>query len=387
MNQVAEFMTQLLKSEIAEEELCCEKKIALTDKFLIDLLVLSRKHQVAHIVASALFNNGYLEKSAQKGEFLNEIYTAVYAQEKMNEVFEEISSAFQLNEIPYIPLKGLVIRGLYPQPWMRTSCDIDILVKEKDINRAEKVIMSLGGYKKTGESKHDVIFKSENGIVLELHYKLLGNKKSPLYVKELSRVWEMAEPDPVNKFRFNLSDDIFYYYHIMHMAKHFRIGGCGIRPFIDLWLIEKTNRDFSGAKRMLEKGNIDIFADNAVKLSRVWFSNEKHSGTTAKMQDFIIEAGSFGSHKTRLIANSQRSGGKLKFIFSRVFVPYSYLKRDYPILEKCPILTPWCEICRLFSFLFGKKKISKDKYIENLNKEANAPTDSMENLFYDLGLK
>ena len=387
MNQVSEFMTQLLKSEIAEEELCCEKKIALTDKFLIDLLVLSRKHQVAHIVASALSNNGYLEKSPQKGEFLNEIYTAVYAQEKMNEVFEEISSAFQLNEIPYIPLKGLVIRGLYPQPWMRTSCDIDILVKEKDINRAEKVIMSLGGYKKTGESKHDVIFKSENGIVLELHYKLLGNKKSPLYVKELSKVWEMAEPDPVNKFRFNLSDDIFYYYHIMHMAKHFRIGGCGIRPFIDLWLIEKTNRDFSGAKRMLEKGNIDIFADNAVKLSRVWFSNEKHSGTTAKMQDFIIEAGSFGSHKTRLIANSQRSGGKLKFIFSRVFVPYSYLKRDYPILEKCPILTPWCEICRLFSFLFGKKKIFKDKYIENLNKEANAPTDSMENLFYDLGLK
>lgn len=387
MNQVAEFMTQLLKSEIAEEELCCEKKIALTDKFLIDLLVLSRKHQVAHIVASALSNNGYLEKSPQKGEFLNEIYTAVYAQEKMNEVFEEISSAFQLNEIPYIPLKGMVIRGLYPQPWMRTSCDIDILVKEKDINRAEKVIMSLGGYKKTGESKHDVIFKSENGIVLELHYKLLGNKKSPLYVKELSRVWETATPDPVNKFRFNLSDDIFYYYHIMHMAKHFRIGGCGIRPFIDLWLIEKTNRDFSGAKRMLEKGNIDIFADNAVKLSRVWFSNEKHSGTTAKMQDFIIEAGSFGSYKTRLIANSQRSGGKLKFIFSRVFVPYSYLKRDYPILEKCPILTPWCEICRLFSFLFGKKKIFKDKYIKNLNKEANTPTDSMENLFYDLGLK
>ncbi len=387
MEQVAEFMTQLLRSEIAEEKLCCENKITLTDKFLIDLLVLARKHQVAHIVASALLNNGYLENSPQQSEFFNEIYTAVYAQEKMNEVFKEVCSAFETAEIPYIPLKGAVVRKLYPQPWMRTSCDIDILVKENDVNRAEKAIMSLDGYKKTGESKHDVIYKSENGIVLELHYKLLGNKKSPLYIKELSKVWETAKPDPENKYRFDLSDDIFYYYHIMHMAKHFRIGGCGMRPFIDLWLIEKTNRDFSEAKRMLKKGNIGVFADNAVKLSKVWFSNEEHSALTVKMQDFIIEAGSFGSHKTRLISNSQRSGGKLKFIFSRIFVPYRYLKRDYPILEKFPILTPWCEICRLFSFLFGKKKKFKDKYIENLNNEAEASADSMGNLFRDLGLK
>ena len=387
MEQVAEFMTQLLRSEIAEEKLCCENKITLTDKFLIDLLVLARKHQVAHIVASALSNNGYLENSPQQSEFFNEIYTAVYANEKMNEVFKEVCSAFETAEIPYIPLKGAVVRKLYPQPWMRTSCDIDILVKENDVNRAEKAIMSLDGYKKTGESKHDVVYKSENGIVLELHYKLLGNKKSPLYIKELSKVWETAKPDPENKYRFDLSDDIFYYYHIMHMAKHFRIGGCGMRPFIDLWLIEKTNRDFSEAKRMLKKGNIDVFADNAVKLSKVWFSNEEHSALTVKMQDFIIEAGSFGSHKTRLISNSQRSGGKFKFIFSRIFVPYSYLKRDYPFLEKFPILTPWCEICRLFSFLFGKKKKFKDKYIENLNIEAEASVDSMGNLFHDLGLK
>ncbi len=387
MEQVAEFMTQLLRSEVAEEELCCENKIALTDKFLIELLVLARKHQVAHIVASALSNNGYLENSPQQCQFINEIYTAVYAQEKMNEVFREVSLAFETDEIPYIPLKGAVIRNLYPQPWMRTSCDIDILVKEKDINRAEKAIMSLDGYKKTGESKHDVIFKSENGIVLELHYKFLGNKKSPLYIKELSQVWKTAKPDPENKYRFNLSDDIFYYYHIMHMAKHFRIGGCGIRPFIDLWLIEKTNRDFSGAKRMLEKGKINVFAECAVKLSKVWFSDEEHSEMTVKMQDFIIEAGSFGSYKTRLISNSQRSGGKLKFIFSRIFVPSAYLKGDYPILEKYPVLTPWCGICRLFSLLFGKKKIFKDKYIENLNNVEEASADSMGNFFRDLGLK
>ena len=36
-------------------------------------------------------------------------------------------------QIPFLPLKGSVIRQYYPEPWMRTSCDIDILVDfEKD---------------------------------------------------------------------------------------------------------------------------------------------------------------------------------------------------------------------------------------------------------------
>ncbi|MBO4954226.1 MAG: nucleotidyltransferase family protein, partial [Clostridia bacterium] len=32
--------------------------------------------------------------------------------------------------IDFMPLKGAVIRQYYPEPWMRTSCDIDIHVKK-----------------------------------------------------------------------------------------------------------------------------------------------------------------------------------------------------------------------------------------------------------------
>lgn len=386
MEHVSKTMMQLIRTKIAEEELCLDKNM-LTQKFLIDLLLLSRKHHVAHIVASALADNGYLEGSPQKGLFLNEIYTAVYSYEKMNEVFGEISAVFEAAEVPYIPLKGAVIRSLYPQPWMRTSCDIDILVKEKDLEKAVKAVSSLNGYTKKGESEHDIVFETEIGIVVELHYKLLGNKKSPLYIKELSKVWETAKREDENSFRFSLSDEVFYYYHILHMAKHFRIGGCGVRPFIDLWLIDKTDCDYSGAQKFLKKGKLEMFSENAAKLSRVWFSDEKHSETTLAMQEFTMKSGAFGSHETRLVSNSQREGGKFRYMLSRIFVPYRYLKRDYPILEKYPILTPWCEICRLFSFLFGKKKVFKDKYIDNLNNAAEELRNDEINLFAMLGLK
>ena len=42
--------------------------------------------------------------------------------------YNSICSALNRESIAYIPLKGSVIKDLYPESWMRTSCDIDILV-------------------------------------------------------------------------------------------------------------------------------------------------------------------------------------------------------------------------------------------------------------------
>lgn len=51
-----------------------------------------------------------------------------------------ISNALESQQIEYILLKGAVIRDLYPQKWMRTSCDIDVLVHEDELNCAISII-------------------------------------------------------------------------------------------------------------------------------------------------------------------------------------------------------------------------------------------------------
>lgn len=387
MDRVTETIMQLVSSEICGKPLCLPSDVSLTDAFLIELLLLSRKHGIAQIVASALIDSGCLKNSPQKGLFVNEIYSAVYVYEKMNAVFNEVCSNFEKDKIPYIPLKGSVIRNLYPQPWMRSSCDIDILVKETDLQSAIDSLNRLEGYTKKGKSKHDVIFTSSDGIVVELHYKLLGDKKSPFYTKVLSSVWDSAIIQTGYEYRHLLSDTIFYYYHILHMAKHLRIGGCGIRPFIDLWLMtEKNNYDTAEIKRILKQGRLLKFENSIRELDRVWFLDEKHTDITVKLQEFVVSGGMFGSAETRLASDYQRKGGIVGHLFSRIFVSYDYLKKDYPILEKYPILTPLCEICRLFSLLFGKKKKSKDNYIEKLNNGTDN-RDSNNFLFKDIGLK
>ena len=39
-------------------------------------------------------------------------------------------------EIPFILLKGAVVRDFYPEAWMRTSSDIDVLVPRGELSHA-----------------------------------------------------------------------------------------------------------------------------------------------------------------------------------------------------------------------------------------------------------
>jgi hypothetical protein len=57
----------------------------------------------------------------------------------MKHEFERICLVLEKAKIPHIPLKGSVLRKLYKEPWLRTSCDIDILVQEETLGTRNKV--------------------------------------------------------------------------------------------------------------------------------------------------------------------------------------------------------------------------------------------------------
>ena len=212
MEHIIDTMIQLIRSEICEEKVSLKQEVTFNAEFLIELLVLSRKHNIAHIVTTALLKNGYLENCPQKGQFVNEIYTAVYAYEKMSETVKEIYSLFERNKICYIPLKGAVIRELYPEPWLRTSCDIDILVKKEYLEEAVKLLEEKCGCTEKVRGNHDVALVTPDGIVIELHYRLLGKKSSPLYSRVMSQVWRTAEKEENSEHCYKLSKNIFCYY-------------------------------------------------------------------------------------------------------------------------------------------------------------------------------
>ena len=386
MEDITRITIQLIGSEVCQTSVPLLSDGFLTERKLVEILLLSRKHSLAHVVASALLNNGLLDNSPQKDLFLRELYSAVYAQEKTKLAFDRVCLMLEKMQVRFIPLKGAVIRDLYPQPWMRSSCDIDILINKTDLRSIVRMLVERSDFQLKSESKHDVVLISEEGICLELHFSLIGDKKSSLYSDVLDSVWESAVPVSDGSYRYRFSDEVFYYYHILHMAKHFRLGGCGIRPFLDLWLINHSECfDFSEKDYLLNNGKLADFEKYAKKLSEVWFSGKDHDEVTLSMQNFIVDGGNFGTEKTRAFANTSRKGGKYKYLLSRLFVPYSYLKTEYRILEKYPMLTPIYEVCRIFSILLGKKKKLKEKQFTVLN-DTDMISSYSDSLFETLGL-
>ena len=351
MENVIQIMTNCIRYEVCGQN----EPIAVSEDsvlFWSELYRLSKFHDLAHLVGDALIKNGLLPDGEIKSKFEKQLMMAVYRYERINYELNSVREALNKAEIPFIPLKGSVLRRYYPEPWMRTSCDIDILVHEDDLNRAVASLTSDLSYRKEWKGPHDVSLFSESGVHLELHYSLIEEKSIGQVESVLQAVWENAAPiDGTSEYL--LSDDMFYYYHIAHMAKHFVVGGCGIRPFLDIWVLNHCkNTDSKERDALLTAGGLDSFAASAEHLSRVWFEGATHTDLTAQMEQYLLSGGVYGTTENRVSVQQVRKGGKFRYILSRIWLPYDALKFKYPSLEGKRFLLPFYEVRRWFAFPF-----------------------------------
>ena len=380
MNGVAQTMFNCIKCEICGQS----EKIVLPEisaRFLAAMYQLSKAHDVAHLVGDALNKSGVFENlpadldeneraaiAKVKEKFDEQIFTAVYRYENINYELEQICKTLEEAKIPFIPLKGSVIRKYYPEPWMRTSCDIDILVREEDLNLAVRTLCDSLKYTSGEKTSHDIKMYSENGVHLELHFSLIESDVVSKADIPLQLVWNYVQP--INgTSRHAMNDEMFYYYHIAHMAKHFIHGGCGIRPFIDLWLYNRVNTGNTNKRnRLLSDGELLKFSEEAENLAAAWFGNKEYTEITQEMEDYILQGGVYGTLKQNLAMSQNKKGGKFRHLMSRIFLSYKDMAVYYPSLKKCPILFPFYQVRRWCRILFcGGRKAAMNEIKVNKN--------------------
>ena len=362
----------LLRSAIRGSQMSEEEKIMFSDDMLPELLTISHKHDIAHLIGSGLYINGRTNKSNMYyDKFQQQQMMAVYRYEKINYDYQELCAALESAEVPFVPLKGSVIRKYYPEGWMRTSCDIDVLVHETDIDKAVSYLVDNCGYTEKGKGSHDVSLFTPSGQHIELHYDLVEGGRANSSCKILKTVWNAVSNRDGYTYWNEMPDEMFYFYHIAHMAKHFENGGCGIRPFIDLWILDNLP-DFNHAKRedLLSQGELLQFTNIARRLSKVWFEESDIDPITEKMQNYILRGGVYGTTENRVMVQQQKSGGRLQYAFSRIFLSYDLIKFHYPVLMKHRWLTPIMEIRRWFKLAFfggAKRSMRELKYNINIS--------------------
>lgn len=343
------------------------------DDYLRELWAIAKMHQVEHMLACVLVSKG-------DRRFEKKFFSSVGLTAKQSFAASEAARVFESAGIPFIILKGQVLRRLYPEEWMRNSCDVDILVHREDMERAGRELEGLGFERQEGLSAHDVSY-NQGKVHIELHFDLIESHVFDEAAEVLASVWESFL---ANGSEHVMSDELFYFYHVAHMAKHFENGGCGIRTLLDLWFLN-NKCEFSREARdeLLSRGGLLKFERGMRKLCDAWFSDGGREGTEV-LEEYVISGGAYGRTDNSVAVKKNKRGGRLAYFVSRVFAPTSLLKRYYPVLEKRPYLMPIYQVKRWFDAMKRDRKKYVRELRENLKTDNNA--DKLGEMLSSLGL-
>ncbi len=351
-------------------------KNLITNDELKELYNASNAHDVAHLVGYSLDKNRLLNGGEISEQFKKQVYLAIYRQQMLNHEIDAISDTFEKEGIDYIPLKGAKMRSLYPQPWMRTSCDIDILIKEDDLEKAVDSLVKKLNYSTGKMNYHDISLFSESGVHLELHFNIRENMNT--IDPTLDKVWENSSLTEGTKHRYEQSPEFFVFHNVAHMSYHFTHGGCGIRPFVDLYLIKKNlsfNEDI--LREFLGECGLEKFYECILELGEVWLGGKAHTEITKQMEDYILRGGVYGSFENGVSAQQEINGGQFRHVMSKFFIPRDVLKVQFPIIEKHRYLTPVMQVARWFKVIFNGRAFREINCGSNIDKDQSQSTKDM----------
>ena len=326
----------ILRYEICGTEL--PQSFAVSDEEA--LIRLSEKQDLTHLVYDALTRSG-VGCGSQKA--MSQYYAALWRVEQMDYELGRISELFETHGIDFMPLKGAVMRGMYPQRWMRTSADIDILLRAEQEEEAEALLAEKLGYLQDTEHQgvhHASFFSPENHVHIEPHRMLFHEIHSDKYTDHFRSVWDRALQDPAGRgHRYMLSDAERYAFHIAHMEKHLHLGGgCSVRGLIDLWFLDRMpDADKEGRKRLLEECSLTLFESRMRGLIDAWMDG--CPAENEQLEQYVLEGYLYGTTERKAELDIKKQG-RLGYFIRRAFMPYKTMKTQYPVLEKHPYLLP-----------------------------------------------
>ena len=382
MEKIIHAMMDLIASEVCGKSID-KSQYTLTDEELVKLYKLAKAHDLAHLIGDALIKNDLIGDGEIKAKFQKQMMLAVYRYEKINYELGRLRKVLNEAKIPFIPLKGSVLRKYYPEPWMRTSCDIDVLVHEEAVDQAAQTIVEKLGYAYEKKQYHDISLMSDGGVHLELHHTIKENKANIDAL--LSECWDYAAPS--DDYECCFTNEFFYFHQIAHASYHFLHGGCGVRPILDLYLLQrKMPFDSTVLDEMLERSGIKKFFDAAKAISEVWFGSGEHTDVTRRMEDYLLRGGVYGSTANSMAVGQQKEKGRLGYIINRIWLPYELLCITYPRLKGRKYLQLFYEMKRWLRIFNSEARKHKKRDLDAIKKLSAKHKSDVNCMLNEIGL-
>lgn len=325
----------------------------------------AQKHSLTAAVAYALESVGIKDHAFEqaKAKSIRKITLMEFEKTRLFERLEE-------KGIWYAPLKGCIVKELYPSIGMRQMSDFDILYDKDHSAELQEIMLSLGfTCEESGKGHQDVYYK-QPVCNFEMHTKLFSewhNKEIYAYYSSVKDRLIRNENDRYG-YHFNIND--FYIYLIAHEYKHYIQGGTGIRSLLDTYVLwQKCAHEFDHnyIQKECMKMGIDDFEHKNKQLALRLFSGDTLNKDDQEMLDYIILSGTYGTLQNHLKNEVSNNGGgkigKYRVIRDKFFLPMSVIKDKYPFVYRHKILLPGLFLYRIGQALTVYRKATLKKII------------------------
>ena len=310
---------------------------------------LAEKHMLSACVAFALESAGC--KDARSSRIIG---TALQKTMIYGNAMNSLKKAFEETDIWFMPLKGAVLKDVYPKIGMREFGDYDILFDASREDEASAVMEAQGFLSKPSGSHYHKVYRKRPYLVFEMHKALFSN----LHDEKLFTYYRNIQPRLIGdgcEKRFTRED--MYLYLIAHEYKHYYFSGTGLRSLLDTYVYIKTQKpDMEYVNAEAEKLGIADFEKQNRSLSLHLFGEGKLTAADLDMLDYILSSGAFGTRENR-VENSlrQKKWSKLQYILDRFWVPmskknikYDSFSAKYPFFYKHRTLLPVLPFYRVY---------------------------------------
>lgn len=335
------------------------------------LYEMSKFHSLTAAVCTALESAGVVLPKKWKEENAKAVRKNILLDaERAN-----ILNFMEQSGIWYMPLKGVVLKELYPKMGMRQMSDNDILFDEKYVHDVTEYMVSKGYTPEYHKHSNHCSYTKPPIYNYEMHMMLFA-KSSPMY-GYYSKIKNKLIKDTDNQYGYHFSDEDFYVYLISHEFKHYNGGGTGLRSLADCYIYNKKKNQLDRkyiAAELKKLGLYDfeqrtrILADKVFAVpstSPVLTNSEREM-----LEDHLI-SGTYGTIKNKVKKNIKKYNidTKQKYLLKKLLPDMEHYRKYFPFFYRHKILLPVAWIFRLVRAFVLKRKniIAEIKALNSIN--------------------
>ena len=328
----------------------------------------------------------YCQLETIKNQINQDYTTQIVKDTNQNIEIEKILNLLEKNKIRTLVVKGVLMKNIYPQNYMRQMCDIDILVDANNFKKASQVMADIGYQKHYNHEKH-LVFEKFPFMIVELHRKLVLEKDVIGY-EYFSDIWPLCIKYKDYENIYQLDIDNAYVFCIVHLLIHFKFTGIKVKDILDVYLYNETYKnslDYDKLSQIFENFEIQDFAENIKNIAYKWFGTDNVDDFD-EIETFILGGSNLNNRVNYSIG---KNNGKFKFLIKLLFPEMKIMKEKFPILKKFPPLLPFMWITRIVKDIGPKGLPLKTRFDTiKLIKEADSEdVQKIKDIYDKLGVK